>query len=264
VSGNTVTSNTASAAVWGYGGGLFVRRATATLSGNMVRGNVAGTGSGGSGGGLYFEICEATLSGNTVVGNATSPGLGGNGGGLGFYNSDATLINNLVADNRAGAEGSGLWFEGIAEELLSGQLLHTTIADNAAGDGIGVGVYVGEYATLALTNTIIAGHSGAGITVTAGSTAALEATLWHNNGANTGGEGSISTGAVNVSGDPRFVDPSAWDYHISPGSAAVDQGVDAGVATDLDGRARPVGRPDLGAYEGGTRVHLPLLLRSGR
>jgi hypothetical protein len=261
LSGNTVASNTASTAAWGYGGGLFVRRATATVSGNIVRGNVASAGRGGTGGGLYLEIAEATLSGNTVVGNATSPSYRGHGGGLGVYNSDATLINNLVADNRANGEGSGLWFEGIAEDLLSGQLLHTTIADNAASDGIGVGVYVGEYATLSSTNTIIAGHPSAGITVTTGSTATLEATLWHDNGTNTSGAGAISTGTINVYVDPAFVDPSTWDYHLSLASPAIDQGVDAEVSTDLDNRVRPIGRPDLGAYESGTRLFLPMLLR---
>ncbi|HNR96858.1 MAG TPA: choice-of-anchor Q domain-containing protein, partial [Anaerolineae bacterium] len=40
------------------------------------------------------------------------------------------------------------------------------------------------------------------------------------------------------------------DYHLLPGSAAIDAGVFSGVAVDLDGQARPVGAGyDLGADE---------------
>jgi hypothetical protein len=58
-----------------------------------------------------------------------------------------------------------------------GGLFRNTIADNAANGDSGQGVYVSRYTTLTFTNTIIAGHSGAGITVTAGSTATLESML---------------------------------------------------------------------------------------
>lgn len=123
-----------------------------------------------------------------------------------------TLTNNLVADNHANTEGSGLYFEGHILDPTSGRLLHTTIAGNRSS---GQEVYVGEYTTLAFTNTILAGRSSAGITVTAGSTATLEATLWHGNGLDTGGGGHIVTGTVNVRGDPAFVNPSAWNYHLT-------------------------------------------------
>ena len=39
-------------------------------------------------------------------------------------------------------------------------------------------------------------------------------------------------------------------YHLTAASAAIDQGVDAGVTTDIDGQVRPMGlAPDLGADE---------------
>ncbi|NIA09845.1 MAG: hypothetical protein GWP10_08975, partial [Nitrospiraceae bacterium] len=104
-----------------------------------------------------------------------------------------------------------------------------------------------------LTNTILVSHT-VGITVAAGSTATLEGTLWGSgpwaNGTDWGGDGAIITGTVNVWGDPAFVDPDAGDYHIGPGSAARDAGVDAGVATDIDGDPRPWNlAPDIGADE---------------
>ncbi|RMF38188.1 MAG: hypothetical protein D6759_01355 [Chloroflexi bacterium] len=289
---NTVQGNTASTAGWGYGGGLYLLTSDAALSGNTVVSNVAGTAYRGWGGGLYIWYSDATLSGNTVQGNTASTVDQGYGGGLSLSNSDATLsgntivsntatlnpfsigkggglyvwesgsfalTNNLVADNHAYTAGSGLWFKGTSTRATSGRLLHTTIADN---DGSGQGVYADEYTTLTFTNTIIAGHHSVGISVTTGSTATLEATLWYNNGSDTGGGGNIMTGTVNVYGDPAFVNPSAWDYHLTASSAAIDRGVDAGVTTDLDNNIRPIGQPDLGAYEWSMQVYLPVLFRN--
>jgi hypothetical protein len=47
-----------------------------------------------------------------------------------------------------------------------------------------------------------------------------------------------------------FVQASAGDFHLKPGSAAIDKGSDVGVSTDLEGTARPQGAGfDYGAYE---------------
>jgi serine protease len=64
----------------------------------------------------------------------------------------------------------------------------------------------------------------------------------------------------NVSVNPMFVDPSHGDYHLAAGSPLIDAGWDAGLLTDIDGRARPFDVPfvdhngaqpefDMGAYE---------------
>jgi hypothetical protein len=172
----------------------------------------------------------------------------------------ATLVNNIVAGNQADVEGSGLRFRGVSWDSSACYLQHNTIADN---HGSGEGVFVGAYATLALTNTILAGHTAAAITVTAGSTVTLEATLWHNSGPDTGGEGEIVSD-VSVHADPLFVQPALWDYHLAEGSPAIDAGVEADVATDIDGEARPQGIGyDIGADEFFSgRLFLPLVLRS--
>lgn len=48
--------------------------------------------------------------------------------------------------------------------------------------------------------------------------------------------------------DPRFVQPSTLDFHLSSGSNAINAGTPSTVFTDLDGNGRD-GQPDLGCYE---------------
>ena len=264
---NTFVGNTAGTSGDSWGGALGLEFSHhAVLSGNTVRGNVANSTGKGTGGGLYIELSDhAALSGNVIVSNtaALNPAAVGWGGGLVLESCRAfTLTNNVVAANQANSQGSGLWFEGDGGNPTSGRLLHTTIADNHSS---GQGVFLAPHVTLALTNTIIAGHAGVGITVTAGSTATQEATLWHNSGLDVGGGGRVTTGTVNIQGDPAFVDPSAWDYHLTEGSPAINAGVDAGVTTDIDGQARDAD-PDIGADEFGPTgwsIYLPLVVKSG-
>ena len=144
----------------------------------------------------------------------------------------------------------------------SPRLLHNTIARNSGGDGSGIYVTehpsYGFYSTVALTNTILVSHS-VGITVTAGNTATLEATLWNGNALDWGGTGTVNH-TNDHSGAPAFASDG---YHLTPGSAAIDQGVNVGVMTDIDGDARPIGPlPDLGADEGKYRIYLQLVMRS--
>ncbi|RLC78935.1 MAG: hypothetical protein DRI61_08945, partial [Chloroflexi bacterium] len=131
------------------------------------------------------------------------------------------------------------------------RFLHTTLAGNTGGDGLFITNTQGLNGRTWLTNTIVAKHiDGTGIWAAAGSAITMEATLWHANGADTGGPGSITIGAINIHADPQFADPGAGDYHLTYGSPARDAGVDAGVTADVDGEPRPVGSaPDIGADE---------------
>jgi len=233
LSGNTVTSNTAGF----YGGGLMLLDSEAALDSNTVTSNTAVLG-----GGLRLFDSDATLSGNIVTFNTADYG-----GGLFLNGHSGTLINNVVANNRANIAGSGLF-----GESATSQLLHTTIACNSGGDGSGV--YVAEWpsepSTIALTNTILADHL-VGISVTGGNTVTVNGILWHNVYINVSQSPTATVSLQNQHwGDTAFVNPDGGDYHIFEGSAAIDQGVDAGVSVDIDGESRPVGAGyDLGADE---------------
>ena len=231
-----------------WGGGLYMYRSAARLMGNRITGNGAVR----NGGGAYLWASDAHFDGNLLVANTAEKG-----GGLYLGNSGAVLSNTVVADNQASLAGSGLYAQSSTPRLL-----HTTIARNGAaapGTGDGCGLWItgdgGVDSHVTLTNTILVGHR-VGITVAAGSAVTLEATLWGEgawaNEADGNGAGAIVTGtpAYNYWGPPAFVDPDGGDYHVGPGSAALDGGVEASVDRDMDGELRPAGAaPDLGADE---------------
>jgi hypothetical protein len=242
----------------GSGGGININETASnnvTLTGNRIYSNHAGFG-----GGVIVGDCPVTITGNLIYANSATQG-----GGLWFNISDATLINNIVADNRV-ASGPG----GIVVAGSDVRMLHTTIARNSGSDSSGILVtnFGANTSKVAMTNTILVSHA-IGIFVDSGHTAALEATLWGDgvwaNGIDWSGTGSITTGTVNVRGDPAFFIPAAFDYHILPESAAVNAGVNAGVTVDIDGQARPrdtlydIGADELDDY---TFLHLPLVLRN--
>jgi len=109
-----------------------------------------------------------------------------------------------------------------------------------------------------LTNTIIASQT-VGISMSSPITwplgnmavwydneATFDGVLWHDNEANTGGTGAITITHA-YTGNPAFAPDG---YHLTAASAAIDQGVNAGVPTDVDGQPRPYGLGyDLGADE---------------
>lgn len=264
---NTVTGNAAG----GNGGGIYLGTATATVRGNAVEGNrAAGRGGGlsgggtltanlitsneaGCGGGLALYQSKATVQSNVIAANEADSG----GGVCLEDHGDALLANNWIVGNRTSFDGSGLLVRGSRPRLA-----HNTIAHNAGPNGLYAGSYAEYTSTVILTDTILVSHT-VGLVAEGGSSAYLEATLW-GNGTDWAGAGAIYSGTVNVWGKPVFADPGAGDYHIGPGSAAADAGVNAGVTTDIDGDGRPMGAGyDIGADElrprPGWFIYLPLV-----
>lgn len=57
-------------------------------------------------------------------------------------------------------------------------------------------------------------------------------------------------GRNSIEKDPRFVNPTKQDFHLSSTSPAIDQGIDPGIPYDFEGRSRRLGAGyDLGVYE---------------
>ena len=113
-----------------------------------------------------------------------------------------------------------------------------------------------------MTNTVISDQS-VGISLTAGSRADLAGVLWFSTPLTVSQSGATVNVQHQYVGDPAFAPDG---YHLTAGSAAIDRGVPAGVATDIDGQPRPASTPDLGADEfwpaGSPKyVLLPLILK---
>jgi uncharacterized repeat protein (TIGR01451 family) len=161
-------------------------------------------------------------------------------GGLSLTFGHVTFLNNVIAGNFSAGEGGGLSVRGVS---LHG--LHNTIARNTGKDGIGI--HIARDSTVAFTNTILVSHS-VGISVTQGNTLTLNGMLWFNTPVTLTHAPTTSVAVYNQhGGDPAFTTDG---YHITATSAAIDAGVAAGLTTDLDGDARPLGNaPDLGADE---------------
>jgi hypothetical protein len=240
----------------GYYGAMEIVNANARVEDNLVEHNEFGNGRGAVA--VFYSdlvVARNIISGNTSYYDAS---------GLYLYHlsSPFTLTNNVIVDNQS----TYYWTEHQCVHIRGsdGQMLHNTIARN---DNT-YGVRIENGAAVALTNTILVSHT-VGITVTAGSTATLEGTLWGSgswaNGTDWGGDGDIFTGTVNIWGNPALLDPDGGDYHIGPASAAIDAGVDAGVTDDVDGDTRPQGSGyDIGADEFSRQwdIYLPLVVKN--
>lgn len=268
ISGNTFSYNTAP-----YAGGLNIG-CTGTLNGNLISYNTANQGGG-------LGVCDILVEGNMIMGNSATEGAGGVflwecaetilkannifentagwGAGVQMGFGEYSLINNVIADNQGGG-GSG-----IHTENTTVYMLHNTLVRNHGADS--TAIYVGE-GTIALTNTIIVSNT-LGIQVHPGGIATIESTLWGDgiwaNGTDWTGDGTINH-SNDYWGDPDFVDYLAGDYHIGESSYAKDNGIDAGVTTDIDFHPRPYQIPDIGADEywppGALKfIYLSLVLR---
>jgi parallel beta-helix repeat protein len=275
---NEVFSNSAGA----YGGGIYVNYSNdITLTGNRVYSNTTT----GRGGGIHItnECHNATLQNNLIYNNTATGTQEGGGiwlddsrdvslrnnyvhhnsaddGGAIFLSAcdNATLINTVAVENEIVASGNGAAINILNSDAY---LLHTTLVHNHGGNG--QGIYLSNNSTVWLTNTILVSHT-VGVEAATGAAISLEATLWGTDtwGNATDAVGSaIFTGTVNVYEAPGFVAPENNNHDLDAGSPAIDAGVYAVVATDIDNEPR-IGPPDLGAYEGSFGVCLPLVLRN--
>jgi hypothetical protein len=203
---------------------------------------------------IHLAAYQGFFENNTVVDNNTNTGINMLSNGNPPF---PRLSNNIVAASGTNAVITA----GTQQNPLFATLEHNTLV---GGDvGAAITIPAGKYATLSLTNNIIAGFPvGLENNTFPDSTVTARYTLF-------GPE--VTTPGVNVSlqnsiiGDPAFKNPGVGDYHIRFTSAAKDAGSINFIATqDYDGDLRPIGSaPDIGAdeYQPAGYLYLPLIER---
>jgi fibronectin-binding autotransporter adhesin len=252
------------------GGGLFAQT-TLALNDTRFTGNTASASGGGA-----LVIGAATVTGGRFDGNHTTSAIDVGGGGL-LADGALTVTDTLFINNSSARDGGGVF-----SVAGSGRLVNVLFAYNTAarrGDAVYIdssslgvlhntlaglsqpgaaAIYVSS-GSVGVTNTIIANYS-IGISRTTG-TVGEDYNLFFNTPAAT--MGGVTSAGHSFSGNPAFSNPALDDYHLRAGSAAIDRGVNAGVASDVDGDPRPLdGGFDIGFDEFALRVlYLPLVRR---
>lgn len=266
IANNVISGNVAGGA-YSAGGGIHVGEyINARITGNLVSHNVASQAQEeGRGGGISLLVGRNTpviIDGNTIVSNrANQNSTGdGNGGGVAVQWVDVfTITNNIIAQNDANSNGSGFYLYNMQGQATNASLINNTISANS-GSGDAVHFFAGTFisgdtdvGTLKLTNNIVAQQAAAlRMVSSSGISGAIDAdhTLWDGIGTYTSvsGSGSEIVTSNDLVGDPAFV--GNGDYHITPLSAALDVGTNAGLDRDIDGQTRPASAAvDVGADE---------------
>ena len=166
---------------------------------------------------------EKTASNNVIGGNHIHHNdLGHKGAaGIGLWNGS----KNLVYDNVIWANGFGIAVNNHGCEEL---IFNNTVYGNPL-PGIAIGTDEETHDNVVRNNIAIGNRDP----------------NFHNATKTTVADHNM------VDGNPRFRDPKANDFHLLPGSRAIDAGMAiAEVRSDHDGISRPQGKGyDLGAYE---------------
>jgi parallel beta-helix repeat protein len=268
IENTVVSSNTA-----GWAGGIYIGRASSTVSATLIINNAARE----SVGGLFIQSSpQSTLISTTVANNAARAGggieisggsalniyssridgnLAGQKAGVWVQHSTLTMTNSFVVDNHAIAGKPGA----MSFWRSSGRLVNVTIADNSASNGTGGISFAADQpgGSLVILNSILVFNGNDDLSCSNSACSVAYSDVQ---------EGFAGSG--NISADPLFVDRAQGDYHLEFGSPAIDAGVSEGApATDFEGDPRPVKEVDMGADEFSgdiIKVYLPLTSRGSQ
>jgi len=223
------------------GGGICCDEyASPTIRACRIMGNWAN-----SGGGIYIgNGSTAVIDRCLITRNSVSSTWQGQGGGVYCsVSSDALISNCMVSNNQASGssipygEGGGLCLSNCPATVR-----HCTIVNNTAA--VAGGISCNEFAEHIIANCIVWGNGTADSAQIVGTPSVSYSNV----------QGGYP-GNANTSTDPRFVDPSAGNYHLSADSPCRDSGDPllynlGSTNSDIDGEPRVMGpRTDRGADE---------------
>lgn len=227
------------------GGGLFSRDSHTALRGTEIS-DCSATMNGG--GGLYFAAGSLTVDRCQFLRNAGTTSFSYGGGMRLATTSPVTITNSVFAGNVVAPGSFGAAILTTNPATITN---NTFVANGGAGGSTG-GVYIWN-SSPQISNNIFAHNLHWGITryCTNNCQPVLRNNLLFNNlGSNYSG---ITPGEGDMVADPLFAYWQDGDYHLMPGSPAIDAGWAAAPQQpfeDMDGQPRPAGAGmDIGADE---------------
>lgn len=169
----------------------------------------------------------------------------------------ALIIENVIVGNTADVGA------GVSASVPSGDtgptLINNTIANNNARQLTGSGIFMQGFDSQAvLVNNIVVAPSGQQAITCDGTYSTLSPFFSYNDVYGGGSQAwagtcNYTTNPGNISVDPLFVNPAVSNYHLQPGSPAINVGNNSAPnfpAADFDGNPRIYNLTvDLGAYE---------------
>lgn len=172
ISNTTFADNTAASPAAGSQGGGIRNSGTLTLSNATFTGNSAL-----AGGAIYnsgtLRVSNATFSNNSTIPHQYSAGSGG-----GIYNSGTLTVTNSTF--------SGNSYGGIANSGTAGAPASASVSDTVISGNPGVGISADGWSTLTVDRSTISGNQGGGI-ATAGATTIANSTFSFNYSSSGGG-----------------------------------------------------------------------------
>ena len=257
----TIMGNIAS----GDGGGIYCYSLSESIISPLIMNCTVSGNSAEDGGGICCDNASPMITNCTISDNSAE-----DGGGIYCYQLALLAITNCtITGNSASAAGGGLW-GGIFSVIVN-----CTITGNNAYAGGGIyGSNLSVIVNCTITGNIA--HAGGGIYCIRLSFPTIINCIFWANSATLGTEiyiafmsapnvsysdvqggeaaayvepdGTLHWGDGNIDSDPLFI--GGGDYHLTSGSPCIDAGTDAGIDTDIDGDARPMGAGvDMGSDE---------------
>jgi predicted outer membrane repeat protein len=226
------TATTSGGGMWASAYGLSGDHLTLTLTRVHFTSNTATY----LGGGIVAWETDLLVDSNAFTGNEA----GFDGGGAFFGSVDGLIVNTLFAHNTAGNTGAAL-----AMYSTGAAMKHATIIGGAGNQAPGIFLDTGS---LLLKNTIIVRHT-TGVHNNNG-LFNQDYNLFYQNDIDI--DGNASGGSNSITGDPKFIAWESGDFHLGPGSTALDMGGNFDVTVDFEGDNRPLGNGfDIGYDEAG-------------
>ena len=191
---------------------------------------------------VELNYSVAMIRQNTIINPGAQNGLFIFDTSTHFGSQAASIQNNIIA----GHEDKNVFIQAYDAHDTRVQLSHNTLADAPYGLYIGANNVI---VVVTFDRGIASGHNVTGIFSSGnpGISVTVTNSLFDANSLD------CSLSILNVdplAGDPWFADPSANNYHLRRGSAAIDRVASGGLAVDIDGDPRPFGVGTL-AYDVG-------------